>query len=124
LCRKFHTKSDEGIFVSCSPISKRIIFATSIPRFIHVVFDKTNNGLASTSSFDEFQLSKYMYFKKEGAKDECNHWNAPINLEQCPNQDGQRQPNDLAIDLRISQNACDRPHVDNINSGSYSSDQA
>ena len=27
---------------------------------IHIIFNKTNDGLASSSSFDEFHLSKYV----------------------------------------------------------------
>jgi len=56
-----------------------------IKESIHVVFDETNNDLVSTSSFDEFQLSKYAYNKDEKAQDKCNHQNAHINLDQYPN---------------------------------------
>ena len=35
---------------------------------IHIVFDETSNGLASTSSFDEFQISKYTDDEVEKAK--------------------------------------------------------
>ena len=35
-------------------------------------------------------------------------------MDQCPNQDNQRQPNNLEIDPQIVQDSCNRLQVDNI----------
>ena len=74
---KFDPRSDEGIFVGYSSVCKayRVYskYTMVIKKSIHVVFDETNNGLASSSSFDEFQLSKYVDDEDEGTLDKCNH---------------------------------------------------
>jgi len=55
---KFDAMSDEHIFVGYSSVSKTYFVYNKctnvIEKSIHVVFDETNNGLASTSSFDKF----------------------------------------------------------------------
>ena len=55
---KFNLRSDEGIFTGYSFISKSYhVYNKCIKVFeesISVIFDETNNGLASSSSFDDF----------------------------------------------------------------------
>ena len=55
---KFDTRSNEGIFIGYSSISKAYHVYNKhtklIKKSIYVVFNKTNNGLVSTSSFNEF----------------------------------------------------------------------
>jgi len=63
--------------------------AKVIEEYIYVFFDKANNGLASTSSFDEFWISKYIDYGDKEAQCKCNNQNAPINLDQCLNQNNQ-----------------------------------
>ena len=74
------SRSDEGIFVGYSSISKAHHGYNKctkvIKESIHVVFNKINNGLGSTSLFDGFQLSRYINDGDEGTQDKCNHQNA------------------------------------------------
>jgi len=68
---KFDTSSNKGIFVNHSSISKVYYVYNKcikvLEEFIHIVFDETNNGLTNTSSFDEFQISKYIDDEDNGA---------------------------------------------------------
>ena len=49
-----------------------------IEEFIHVVFEETSHGYDSLSSFDGFQLSKYVDDEDEGVLDKCNHQSVPL----------------------------------------------
>jgi len=58
---KFDPRSDEGIFVGYSSVSKAYHVynecAKVMQESIHVVFSETTDGFTSSSSFDKFQLS-------------------------------------------------------------------
>ena len=62
----------------------------AIEEIIHVVFDETNNGCGSKSSFNEFQLSKNTDEEDEGAQGKVTHQKTPSNGSQSQNQSGQR----------------------------------
>ena len=59
---KFDPRSDKDIFFGCSSISEAYHVYNKciqvIEEYIHVVFHETNDGLANSSSFYEFQLSR------------------------------------------------------------------
>ena len=56
-----------------------------IEEFIHVVFDETSDGFTSSSSLDEFQLTKCVDDEDKSALDNSNHQCVPSNRDQCPN---------------------------------------
>jgi len=70
---KLDARSDKGAFVCYSSVSKtyRVYNKCTMvaEEYIHVIFDKTNNGVTSTCSFDELQISKYIDDEDEGAQD-------------------------------------------------------
>ena len=69
---KFDGRSDEGIFVGYSSVLKAYNVYNKctkvIEESIHVIFHETNNGVANTSSFDEFHLNKSTYDEDEEAQ--------------------------------------------------------
>jgi len=112
----FDAKSDEGIFVGYSSISKAYSMYNKhnkvIEESLNVTFDETNNGLTSTSLFEEFQLSEYIDDKDEEVQDKYDHQNIPINMDQCLDQNDKGHANDLGTTPENSQDVCDRPQAD------------
>ena len=103
---KFDPRSREGISVGHSLVSKAYRAHNKctkvIEESIHVIFDETNNGLASSFSFDELQLRKYVDDEDEGALDKSNHKSGPSNMGQSLNQDDHRQLDDIGVSRETS----------------------
>ena len=74
---KFDPRSDKGIFVGYSSASKVYRVYNKRTKVseesVDVALDETNDAVASSSSFDELQLSKYVDDEDEGAVDKSNH---------------------------------------------------